>query len=65
MLLKGIVDAAVNGGISNWKHFYADDFAQTERDKEHVIQLKEVTKFQVVQEINTKLFLCFFMVQKH
>ncbi|WAR21521.1 DOCK2-like protein [Mya arenaria] len=48
MLLKGIVDAAVNGGISNWKHFYADDFAKNERDTEFNIQLKEATKHQAV-----------------
>ncbi|XP_052251846.1 dedicator of cytokinesis protein 1-like isoform X3 [Dreissena polymorpha] len=46
MLLKGIVDAAVNGGISNWKHFYADDFATNKKDEEFVVELKEATKNQ-------------------
>ena len=48
MLLKGIVDAAVMGGISNWKHFYADDFADNDKDREFVKQLKEHTKTQVI-----------------
>lgn len=47
MLLKGIVDAAVMGGISNWKHFYADEFATNDKDREFVKQLKEQTKSQV------------------
>ncbi|XP_060585551.1 dedicator of cytokinesis protein 1-like isoform X2 [Ruditapes philippinarum] len=48
MLLKGIVDAAVMGGISNWKHFYSDDFADNDKDREFVKQLKEHTKTQAV-----------------
>jgi len=49
--LKGIVDAAVNGGISNWKHFYCDDFAKNERDADFAKQLKEVTKLQVGKQL--------------
>ncbi|XP_053406382.1 dedicator of cytokinesis protein 1-like [Mercenaria mercenaria] len=48
MLLKGIVDAAVMGGISNWKHFYNDDFAENDKDRDFVKQLKEHTKTQAV-----------------
>lgn len=55
MLLKGIVDAAVNGGISNWKHFYVEDFAKNERDAEFVKQLKEVTKQQVCEGVYSKM----------
>ena len=49
--MKGIVDAAVNGGISNWKHFYCDDFAKNERDADFAKQLKEVTKLQVGKQL--------------
>ena len=47
MLLNGVVDAAVQGGISNWKHFYADDYGNSEKEKGFAKRLKELTREQV------------------
>ena len=47
MLLNGVVDAAVQGGISNWKHFYADDYGTSEKEKGFGRRLKDLTKEQV------------------
>ena len=53
MLLNGVVDAAVQGGVSNWKHFYADDYGSTDKEKGFARQLKDLTKDQV-QKKKTK-----------
>ena len=55
MLLNGIVDAAVQGGISNWKHFYADDYGDTDKEKGFVRRLKDLTKEQVGDCLPSKL----------
>ena len=47
MLLNGVVDAAVNGGVTNWKHFYLDSFAKNDKDREFSNQLRNLTKEQV------------------
>ncbi|KAL3864490.1 hypothetical protein ACJMK2_006169 [Sinanodonta woodiana] len=45
-LLSGIVDAAVQGGVKNWKPFFSDDYGQSERDIELVVKLKDLTREQ-------------------
>ena len=48
MLLQGIIDASVNGGISNYKIFYNDDFGETSEDRKLVKKLKDSTRHQLV-----------------
>ncbi|XP_056005673.1 dedicator of cytokinesis protein 1-like isoform X3 [Ostrea edulis] len=48
MLLNGVVDASVNGGISNYKVFYSEGYGETEIQLHLVPKLKEVTRKQVV-----------------
>ncbi|XP_064631450.1 dedicator of cytokinesis protein 1-like isoform X3 [Lineus longissimus] len=50
MLLNGIVDPAVNGGISKYKYFYSDEYYQANpgtQTKELIRKLREVTAKQV------------------
>ena len=56
MLLNGVVDAAVQGGVSNWKHFYADDYGKTDKEKGFAKQLKALTKDQVISSAGFILF---------
>ncbi|XP_062566377.1 dedicator of cytokinesis protein 1-like isoform X2 [Saccostrea cucullata] len=48
MLLNGVVDASVNGGISNYKVFYSEGYGEAEVQAHLVCKLKEVTKNQVM-----------------
>ncbi|XP_021375284.1 dedicator of cytokinesis protein 1-like isoform X4 [Mizuhopecten yessoensis] len=48
MLLNGVVDASVNGGITNFKIFYSDDYGESEKDMNLVIKLKELTCNQMI-----------------
>ncbi|KAK3597762.1 hypothetical protein CHS0354_006119 [Potamilus streckersoni] len=45
-LLSGIVDAAVQGGVKNWKSFFSEDYGQSDRDEELVFKLKDLTREQ-------------------
>nr|XP_022344054.1 dedicator of cytokinesis protein 1-like isoform X2 [Crassostrea virginica] len=48
MLLNGVVDASVNGGISNYKVFYTEGYGESEIQLHLVHKLKDVTKNQVM-----------------
>lgn len=48
MLLQGIIDASVNGGISNYKIFYSDDFGESSEERKLVRKLKDSTRHQLV-----------------
>ncbi|VDI17266.1 small subunit ribosomal protein S24 [Mytilus galloprovincialis] len=48
MLLQGVIDASVNGGISNYKIFYNDDYGDSIEDRKLVRKLKDSTRHQLV-----------------
>eukprot|EP00105_Crassostrea_gigas_P042991 XP_019927139.1 PREDICTED: dedicator of cytokinesis protein 1 isoform X1 [Crassostrea gigas] len=48
MLLNGVVDASVNGGISNYKVFYSEGYGESEIQLHLVHKLKDITKNQVM-----------------
>ncbi|XP_052098499.1 dedicator of cytokinesis protein 1-like isoform X2 [Mytilus californianus] len=48
MLLQGVIDASVNGGISNYKIFYNDDYGDSSEDRKLVRKLKDSTRHQLV-----------------
>ena len=46
--MSGIVDAAVSGGISNYKLFFSEDFLNDNPDKKGLVsKLKKVTQAQM------------------
>ncbi|XP_041370196.1 dedicator of cytokinesis protein 1-like isoform X4 [Gigantopelta aegis] len=50
MLLNGVVDPAVNGGISKYKVFYNDEYLLTngtDKDRDYVERLKQLTTEQI------------------
>lgn len=52
MVLNGVVDAAVNGGIANYKVFFSEDFVKDDntstQQKDLVKKLRHITTIQVV-----------------
>ncbi|KAK3095553.1 hypothetical protein FSP39_016043 [Pinctada imbricata] len=48
MMLNGVVDASVNGGISNYKVFYSEDYGESDKDMMLVIRLKDITRNQMM-----------------
>jgi dedicator of cytokinesis protein 1 len=49
MILNGVVDAAVNGGIANYKLFYTEDYLRMHaQDREFIQKLRQATTTQMM-----------------
>ena len=59
MVLQGVIDAAVSGGIANYKTFYGEQYLDEHpRHDRLVSKLKDATSLQVHVYVLVKVYLC-------